>query len=571
MQNRFLLESTHQHQSALFLWTDFYQAFAQSLWGFYDQRRLLLDQVFEIASIYQLSYLLDKNVNDICPFTVMGMFNRGVATEKRIKIAQALADFLNVQVAVPQCFDGIPILNNQKSWFFGDVEHRAEQDIEHLWQLFGCALAYAKAHQSEILTAQFIQLYDQVSGQYGVGWNLSMGLFWLAPYHFMSLDSQSQTYIEHDLALKISHTGAKRRCSGAQYINLLQHMQRSFQERKNLANSFPAVALLAWEQQEALKSLVNDNDDDLEHVTQQLQEDLLLPYTLQHIVAEGCFLEPTFLEHALQRLEDKKNLILQGSAGTGKTWLAQRLAQALIGHQHEDQRCTVQFHANTSYEDFIRGWRPELNPQTQKHELSLVDGIFLKFVQKAQAEPNEKFVFIIEEINRGQPAHIFGELLTLLESSKRSEANALTLIYTREKEKIFLPANLYLIATMNMSDRSLVSLDLALRRRFAFLTLRPLLNQAWLAYVVQKNISRQFAEKIQQKIHALNQVIQQDPQLGQYYMIGHSFFTPYTHIEQQELWYQQIIETEIAPLLEEYWFDRPDEVEIQLQALRWMN
>ena len=167
------------------------------------------------------------------------------------------------------------------------------------------------------------------------------------------------------------------------------------------------------------------------------------------------------------------NMILQGPPGTGKTWLAKKLAYALIGQRDEDKVWQVQFHPNLSYEDFVRGWRPQGDG-----ELGLVDGPFLELSEVARQDPNGTYVMVIEEINGGNPASIFGELLTLLEADKRTPDDALTLAYQHTtNERFHIPSNLYVIGTMNLADRSLALVDLALRRRFAFFDLEPAINE----------------------------------------------------------------------------------------------
>lgn len=147
-------------------------------------------------------------------------------------------------------------------------------------------------------------------------------------------------------------------------------------------------------------------------------------YGIAEIVGDGCFLPESELEDALERLNGKLNLILQGPPGTGKTWLAKRLAYALMGTKDpkiaRKRTRAIQFHPSLSYEDFVRGWRPDGDGQ-----LSLIDGVFLEAVEAARAERDRPFVVIIEEINRGNPAQIFGEMLTLLEKDKRTKDDAI--------------------------------------------------------------------------------------------------------------------------------------------------
>ncbi len=291
------------------------------------------------------------------------------------------------------------------------------------------------------------------------------------------------------------------------------------------------------------------------------------PYTTNDIVEEGCFLDRPALDGMLQRLETKKNLILQGPPGTGKTWLAKKLAYALIGQRNEQRVRPMQFHPNLSYEDFVRGWRPQGDGS-----LTLVDGPFLQVVEEARNDTDSDYVMVIEEINRGNPASIFGEMLTLLEADKRNEDEALALAYPRQiGERVYIPPNVYVIGTMNLADRSLAMVDLALRRRFAFFDLEPMLNDTWREWVQEQcGIDGTFLDRIAQRINSLNEEIAADRNLGRQFRIGHSFVTPApgAAIEDPDEWFEQVVETEIVPLLHEYWFDNPDKVsQARLQLL----
>ena len=278
------------------------------------------------------------------------------------------------------------------------------------------------------------------------------------------------------------------------------------------------------------------------------------PYSIDDIIAEGCFLERDRLEGILDRLRLKKNLILQGPPGTGKTWLAKRLAFALIGGRSERRVRPLQFHPNLSYEDFVRGWRPGGDGR-----LTLEDGPFLKAIEDARKEPSLDFVVVIEEINRGNPAQIFGEMLTLLEADKRTEEEALALSYPRSAdERVYIPLNLHVIGTMNVADRSLALVDLALRRRFGFIDLEPVFGGVWRNWVSQQfSVDTSFLDDIEVRITSLNQTIAEDNLLGPQFRVGHSAVTPSsgTQIDNPGQWFRQVVETEIGPLLDEYWFD----------------
>ncbi|WP_240540138.1 AAA family ATPase [Salinarimonas soli] len=292
-------------------------------------------------------------------------------------------------------------------------------------------------------------------------------------------------------------------------------------------------------------------------------------YTLADIVADGCFVPQPDLAAMLERLGTKKNLVLQGPPGTGKTWLAKRLAYALIGDPPERARervRVVQFHPSYAYEDFVRGYRPK-----GREGLDLVDGILLEAVQAATAEGDRPFVLVIEEINRGNPAQIFGETLTLLEHDKRERSEAIELAYRRfDGERVYLPPNLYVIGTMNLADRSLALVDLALRRRFAFVTLTPRFDAAWRAWCAREGrLPEAFLDRVATRIAALNAEIADAPSLGEPFAIGHSYLTPGRGraVADPEAWFQAIVATEIAPLLEEYWYEDPATARAKAEAL----
>lgn len=284
------------------------------------------------------------------------------------------------------------------------------------------------------------------------------------------------------------------------------------------------------------------------------------PYTIEDIISEGCFLTRAQLIEILDRWRSKMNLILQGPPGTGKTWLAKRLGFALVGsNDRETARSrlrVVQFHPSLAYEDFVRGWRPAGNGR-----LELVDGILMQAVQAAESEPDRPFVLVIEEINRGNPAQIFGEMLTLLEVSKRRRSEAIELAYRRELgERVHIPGNLYIIGTMNVADRSLAMVDLALRRRFAFVDLEPRFGDAWRKWCTQRGLEDALLSEIEARIVALNAEISTSITLGPQFRIGHSYVTPDTDIAitDSRAWFRARVETEIGPLLDEYWYDAPE-------------
>ena len=258
---------------------------------------------------------------------------------------------------------------------------------------------------------------------------------------------------------------------------------------------------------------------------------------------------------------DKKNIILQGSAGVGKSYAAKRLAYSIIGEKDNERVKMIQFHQSYSYEDFIMGYRPNENG------FELKEGVFYKFCKEAEMDENKenKYFLIIDEINRGNISKIFGELFMLIENDKRGEEYALELVY-KDDEKFFVPENLYIIGLMNTADRSLAMLDYALRRRFIFIDIEPAFNKPQFKNDLEnKNIDKDLINKIIEKFTKLNETIKSDKTLGKGYTIGHSYFCNRKNLNKED--YEDIINYEIAPTLREYWFDNEDKAEKEIKEL----
>ncbi len=268
--------------------------------------------------------------------------------------------------------------------------------------------------------------------------------------------------------------------------------------------------------------------------------------------------EETFAD-ALAALHYKRNLVLQGPPGVGKTFLAQRLAEMLLGGRDARRLRTVQFHPSYAYEDFVQGYRPD-----GRGGFVLKNGVFYDFCLLARRHPQQSFVFLIDEINRGNLSKVFGELLLLLEADKRSTANAIPLTYS--ETPFFVPPNLYVIGTMNTADRSLALVDYALRRRFAFVEIVPEFGKTFVALLQAHGVSGAFLDRFTQTITALNETIQRDPSLSAAFCIGHSYFLQ-PNLQNFEAWYRRVIALELAPLLREYWFDDPDKAQQETEKL----
>jgi 5-methylcytosine-specific restriction protein B len=282
---------------------------------------------------------------------------------------------------------------------------------------------------------------------------------------------------------------------------------------------------------------------------------------------KGLFLAETQFDEMLAALKEKKNVVLQGAPGVGKTYVAKRLAYALIGSNDPQRIEMIQFHQSYSYEDFIQGFRP-----TPKGHFDLKYGLFHQFCRRAQREEaqGKLCVFIIDEINRGNLSKIFGELMMLIEPDKRGKEHAIPLAYFQDAdEKFYIPENLHLIGMMNTADRSLAMVDYALRRRFRFITLRPeFSSEVFRGFLADAGAKPELIKKIIARMTALNEVIAADTKnLGTGYQIGHSYFCPGNGIKPDDEWYRRVIESEIVSLIQEYWFDNEQKVKEQRLAL----
>ncbi len=279
------------------------------------------------------------------------------------------------------------------------------------------------------------------------------------------------------------------------------------------------------------------------------------------IYDEESFLNDVFMDKSqYARLKSllltKKNVILQGAPGVGKTFAAKRLAYSILGEVDKSHVEFVQFHQSYTYEDFIMGFRPN-----EEGGFYLKRGIFYNFCKKAKADPDSKYFFIIDEINRGNLSKIFGELLMLIENDYRGES--IKLAYSDELFDV--PRNLYIIGMMNTADRSLAMIDYALRRRFSFFDMIPAFQtEGFKAY--QKKLDNKQFDNIIDGIVKLNEVISNDDSLGQGFCIGHSYFCNPKAVNIE--WLQNVIDYDILPMLKEYWFDDIKQYEQQSNILK---
>jgi len=265
------------------------------------------------------------------------------------------------------------------------------------------------------------------------------------------------------------------------------------------------------------------------------------------------FISEEKFNEIVELLFRKKNIILQGAPGVGKTFLARKIAYQLIGQTKDENIEMVQFHQSYSYEDFMQGIRP-----TTTGEFKVRDGIFYNICKKAKENKEETYVFIIDEINRGNLSKIFGELMMLIEADKRSPRYALKLTYSDEESpKFYVPENVYIIGCMNTADRSIAIVDYALRRRFAFCPIEPELGERFKAFLCSE-FNKGFVDNICSKLNRVNSIILETPSLGKGLEIGHSYFCQISSVDDEEEWWQSVCKYEIFPYLQEICFENEE-------------
>jgi MoxR-like ATPase/mRNA-degrading endonuclease RelE of RelBE toxin-antitoxin system len=778
-----------------FTWVDFYIEFASELLKYKNDRGALLvkiNKAFESANIQNDSI---KNglhdLHDVDPFTVFGTFNRKLTHDNRKIIVETLIREFDLTAKVPIDFDGIPILNNLKSWFIDNEVNLLGNEIDQLWECFDYAIKYSyEGEQNSELLEKYINL---VLNQKGVKWNLTLGLFWIRPLTYVSLDSTLREYCKKypnsDVHKKIG--SLKNVPEGKEYLKYCNELKEYYSQSSDIKNNLeisyrayiigqdpywpnsleydPGITKEDWLEffkddrmfkpitwavlkafkQEGFEStatnlggkygrahsyytmiattlaidVVNQkniplaskidesrywpvlfqgryidekgkkryswkvrkelaeaiNEVDLSHIIIEAYdknnywwlianpeeksfssikvdetieyrlinedgtkirlydnflkakigdlvvgyeikpvkkivallmvdeinpdysvvfrktEDLVYPidrtqleeningfkemqiykdaggpliqlYSYEYdqilrliretgvitvnpprLYSKEDFLNDVFMdEEKYEVLKSlilrKKNVILLGAPGTGKTYVAKRLAFSIIGHKNENRVQMVQFHQNFAYEDFIEGYRPV------DGKFELESGIFKNFCIKAGNDLENEYFFIIDEINRGNISKILGELMMLIESDKRGQE--LRLPYSRKEFSV--PENVYILGMMNTADRSLAMIDYALRRRFSFFEMEPAFEtESFIEYMNLK--SNEEYKRLVKTMVDLNKAISDDPALGKGFCVGHSFLCTDDPITLE--WLKEVIQYEIVPLLEEYWFD----------------
>ena len=303
---------------------------------------------------------------------------------------------------------------------------------------------------------------------------------------------------------------------------------------------------------ETLNAMFDTEDDD---------DDIEVDETPLNVYDKSDFLTDVYISEdsyntLVRLLKNKKNVILQGAPGVGKTFAAKRLAYSIMGVKDPERVELIQFHQSYTSEDFIEGFRP-----IESGSFKIQKGVFYKFCKKAEEDKENDYFFIIDEINRGNLSKIFGELFMMIEADKRN--NDIRLLYSADKFSV--PDNVYIIGMMNTADRSLAIIDYALRRRFKFFDMKPAFDSNGFKEYQHKLDSKKFNRLID-CVAQLNITISDDDSLGEGFCIGHSYFCDIEGIKENTL--TDIVEFELIPLLKEYWFDEQSKVQEWSDRLR---
>lgn len=373
---------------------------------------------------------------------------------------------------------------------------------------------------------------------------------------------------EGDIVIGYEATPVKQVVAIAEIAKAADGQQIYFKKTENLLNPIDYSVITEMPGLSNMEFLKNKNGsffkltkDEYDILMDLIRGGIMIdksnPKYSEHDFLNEVFMESEEYVKLRNLLLTKKNVILQGAPGVGKTYSAKRLAYSIMGEKDESKIEFIQFHQNYSYEDFIMGYKPK-----EDGGFELKQGVFYNFCKKAQYDPTKKYFFIIDEINRGNMSKIFGELLMLIENGYRGEKHKIRLAYNNEHFSV--PENLYIIGMMNTADRSLAMIDYALRRRFSFFDMVPGFDSSGFKKY-QDSLNCESFNKVIDAVKTLNIEIAKDDSLGKGFCIGHSYFCNQEPVD--KMWLESIVEYDIKPMLREYWFDNDKKFEEETDKL----
>lgn len=339
-----------------FTWVPYYKEFAEKLLQYQEDRVSLCRLIYDHEDELLINYLHDEGgkddkFTDIDPFTTFGLFNRGISKKNRVSSAALFKRLLNISAEVPSDFDGVPILNNQKSHFFGFRPDRKPGDIESLWRLF------VKVVKKE----DFENEYNALLGQFLIGVNITMALFWVRPEDFLAFDSSNRAYMKGRYGIVLPN----RAPAYSAYMSILNDIKKKMKEGVIKEKTFCELSANAYNR--ALNGAEQTRYDDIVGIWRR-----------------------------------RKNIVLHGAPGTGKTYDVPELAVRLCDPRFMSNRRSREeivnrynqlkddgrlmfttFHQSLDYEDWIEGLRPVVNEASQV-TYEIENGVFKRLCEAAE-------------------------------------------------------------------------------------------------------------------------------------------------------------------------------------------
>lgn len=692
---------------ATFIWSEIYEEFATKLLEYKNDRKNLiskLQNVYEEIGMKLPKMESNGEILDIDPFTIFGLFNKGITDDNRKRILGEIAKQFNLKNKVPFSFEGIPLVNNLRSTFFNFAEERGENDINNLWEVFESAIRYAD-NPTQGNKLKIESTYNNVIKQKGIQWNVTMGLYWIRPNTYINLDSKNREFIIKQKILPqqfIEEVNQfKNVPNGEQYIQLCDLLLEKIKDGQNGYRDFKELSFIAYERNMSVDTVTQHNTQNtdiakntilygppgtgktyntvmyavaiienkkLEEIKKEnytevidrynkYKEDGLIEFTtfhqsygyeefiegikpvihsdeedetdIQYEVVPGLFKK--FCDIAGKPILRKEKcdiginesptiwkISLEGSGENSTRTECMKNEHIRIGYDEYGREITNLFKGaagrhilnyfinDMSIGDIVMScydcntvdaigvvtgeyeWHDEYaqykrlrkvnwivkgikeniikinngsrlsNPTVYKLRMDLSDVMeIIEKYSKNTIEVEEKkknHVFIIDEINRGNISKIFGELITLIEPTKRigqTEGQKVRLPYS---QKLFgVPNNVYLIGTMNTADRSIATIDTALRRRFNFKEMLPDAEVLDGIYVEDVSIKDIFI-KMNKRITVL---------FDREHTLGHAYLLPLKGAQTIET-LADIFENSIIPLLQEYFYEDYEKIRMVL-------